>query len=43
MKKPSQELPLLVELQADQMDIHKIREQQIMVNKIQNTIAKKDH
>ena len=38
----TQEMPFLVELQADQMDIHRIREQQSMVAKIQGTISKKD-
>ena len=42
MKKSSQELPLLLELQADQMDITKIKEQQILVNKIQSLIKHKD-
>ena len=42
MKKSSQELPLLLELQADQMDITKIKEQQILVTKIQSVIKHKD-
>ncbi len=42
MKKHSQELPFLLELQADQQDIATIREQRQLVNKIQSTIVKKD-
>lgn len=42
MKKHSQELPFLLELQADQQDIVTIREQRQLVNKIQSTIVKKD-
>lgn len=42
MRKHSQELPFLLDLQADQQDIASIREQRQLVSKIQSTIAKKD-
>jgi PBP1b-binding outer membrane lipoprotein LpoB len=42
MRKSSQDIPFLLEIQADHKDITKIREQQQLVNKIQSTISKKD-
>ena len=43
MRKSSQhDIPLIQQLQTDQMDIHRIKEQQHMVEKIQVTIQQKD-
>lgn len=42
MRKSSQDIPFLLELQADHKDITKIKEQQQLVNRIQTTISKKD-
>jgi len=42
MRKQSHELPLLLELEHDQHDIAKIKEQRHLISKIQSTIAKKD-
>ena len=43
MRKSSQhDIPLIQQLQTDQMDIHRIKEQQHMVEKIQATIQQKD-
>ena len=42
MRKVSQDLQLLSELEGDQIDIAKIREQRQVVSKIQNALLKKD-
>ena len=42
MRKVSQDLQLLSELEGDQIDIAKIREQRQVVSKIQNALLKND-
>lgn len=42
MRKHSQEVPFLQELEHEQNDIAKIKEQRHLIAKVQTTIAKKD-
>lgn len=42
MKKLSNDLQMLSELECDQLDIAKIKEQRQLVNRIQQSLLKKD-